>query len=698
MFRKILGAAALMLAVHGGALAQSLNEGQVLGNFSPTAGPAVPTDLTGRSGFGLFGNGAGAAPSYQGYLAYTTPRTWQSKAGDFVNVMDYAADNGCVPGDYSTSCQAAFNAAILAVRNYSQSRDDTLSFSGTVHVPASAGCFRITAPIIMQKGISLVGEGGLGSCILADDTDALHYSFQAGYGQPQVSNIFLYGCKWNGSGCSAPTAARTAIMRLQGTAPGSADAANRMLGLAIQNTLIWQFDTAIDVTTVGNLWITNSYFQRVNTCVTARGFSFGVRLQGVQCTRDVNGDGLGPRGDAVVAVPYNYTDAVFPLTPAGIIGPEAIEINNSDILDFANGITLDVANVVFVTNSTVQARTSAIRFKDVGLGLHITGNYLLVTGDAVQAAIFGQGDADKVNQIVNIRDNVLEWAGPSGTSNGIQINEPGLFGVHDVNIVNNRTVNFTGRDLIVYGPNRVTVEGNNFGSTVPATSIEFTSAAGSGNFITRNTTAAAIVANGADITGGIVRKCDNVVAGVSEPCSWAVTVDDTQTLSNKTFVAPALGSPSSVGTLPAFTLGGTVSGGGNQINNVVIGASTPLAVTGTAITANTSITSPIHAAAGSLTFQTNGTTAGIINSGRHWAIGTQPPIASLTPLLDLNSTSAATAFPNSVAPGLRFSTAEPQRILRCRATEQAATHTARLWRRVHRLRRPRCRPAPSSTH
>jgi energy-converting hydrogenase Eha subunit A len=39
----------------------------------------------------------------------------------------------------------------------------------------------------------------------------------------------------------------------------------------------------------------------------------------------------------------------------------------------------------------------------------------------------------------------------------------------------------------------------------------------------------------------------------------------------------ALGSPSSAGTLPAFTLGGTISGGGNQINNVVIGSSTPLA-------------------------------------------------------------------------------------------------------------------------
>lgn len=39
----------------------------------------------------------------------------------------------------------------------------------------------------------------------------------------------------------------------------------------------------------------------------------------------------------------------------------------------------------------------------------------------------------------------------------------------------------------------------------------------------------------------------------------------------------ALGSPSSVGTMPAFTLGGTIAGGGNQLNNIIIGTITPLA-------------------------------------------------------------------------------------------------------------------------
>ena len=52
----------------------------------------------------------------------------------------------------------------------------------------------------------------------------------------------------------------------------------------------------------------------------------------------------------------------------------------------------------------------------------------------------------------------------------------------------------------------------------------------------------------------------------------------------------ALGSPSSVGTMPAFTLGGTVSGGGNQINNVVIGTTTPLAGNFTTLTTSSTVT------------------------------------------------------------------------------------------------------------
>lgn len=60
----------------------------------------------------------------------------------------------------------------------------------------------------------------------------------------------------------------------------------------------------------------------------------------------------------------------------------------------------------------------------------------------------------------------------------------------------------------------------------------------------------------------------------------------------------ALGSPSSVGTLPAFTLGGTVSGGGNNINNVNVGVVTPgtgafTSITGTSVNLTSFLTTGI---------------------------------------------------------------------------------------------------------
>ena len=61
-----------------------------------------------------------------------------------------------------------------------------------------------------------------------------------------------------------------------------------------------------------------------------------------------------------------------------------------------------------------------------------------------------------------------------------------------------------------------------------------------------------------------------------------LTVSGITTLGN----GAIFGSPSSVGTMPAFTLGGTIAGGGNQINNVIIGTTTPLAGSFTTLSAS----------------------------------------------------------------------------------------------------------------
>lgn len=802
---------------------------------------------------GVLGNGliASTWTTYTGYEA-TASRTVQSKLQDQFSILDYIGSTGCIPGNYTTNCSAALAAAIQAAADYAVSGGVSQGLGGvTVFIPAVQGCYRLATTIAIPQGISIVGVGGLGSCLLFDNVDAFTYTFPAQYGQQQLSGLFLYGCKYNVGTtlCDAPTLARTAIKRVQTTGNSTTD---RMLGLALQNLLVWGFDTGIDVTTVGNLWITNSYFQRVNTCAKINGLSFGVRFQGFQCTFD-GGDGLGTRGDAIVASGYTYT------TPAATQGPEALEINNSDILDFNRGVRLNLGNVATITNSTFQTRIAGIQFLNWGLGLQITNNYFLSTNAAVQAAIFGEGAANTTTQTVNIRDNVFESTG-SGTNNAIQINEAGLFGVHDVNVVNNRTTGFTGRDLYVFGPNKVTAEGNNFGSTGTVASIEFTSATVFINFITRNTAAVSIVTNATDLTLGSVRKCDNIVAGVREECTWVMTTNNSTanrlmlgggaglqptaltagttttvlhgnaggaptfgavanadltnssttvngqtctlgstctvvaaatsiavgsttittgttggllfnnsavlgntvagtngqfllgvtggapnwgtmsgdatttnagviTISNNAITlaklatqatntilgnatsgsavptALAIGSCStassaliwttntgfgcntsitaaavpasgltgatlaagvtassltSLGTIASFNvtqingfaLGGTISGGGNQINNVIIGTATPLAGFFTTLSATTSVTSPIHGATSSLVFQSNaGTVAGTIDTSQRWSVGTQIPVTGVT--FDINQTSAATAYPGSSLPGLR---------------------------------------------
>jgi len=74
---------------------------------------------------------------------------------------------------------------------------------------------------------------------------------------------------------------------------------------------------------------------------------------------------------------------------------------------------------------------------------------------------------------------------------------------------------------------------------------------------------------------GTVSTATTRVYSVPDANTTLVGTDTTQTLTNK--------------TLGAFTISGTVSGGGNQVNNVVIGTTTPLAGTFTTVTATTGI-------------------------------------------------------------------------------------------------------------
>jgi hypothetical protein len=122
----------------------------------------------------------------------------------------------------------------------------------------------------------------------------------------------------------------------------------------------------------------------------------------------------------------------------------------------------------------------------------------------------------------------------------------------------------------------------------------------------------------------------------------------TFTLPNATDTIATLGAIqtfSAAKTFNSLVLAGAVSGGGNQINNVIIGASSPLAITGTTVTANTSVTAPIYAALSALQFQSNGSThAGHIDTSQRWIMGTNVNAgASNAAVLTISSNAANTA-------------------------------------------------------
>lgn len=132
-------------------------------------------------------------------------------------------------------------------------------------------------------------------------------------------------------------------------------------------------------------------------------------------------------------------------------------------------------------------------------------------------------------------------------------------------------------------------------STAPAysTNVQLGASGTAGSVVLGNATSGLLTLQ--PVTGAL----GTVTVSIPAATDTLVGKATTDELTNKTLassVGKGTWTASGTWTLPAITLGGTVSGGGNNLNNIVIGAVTPLAGSFTTVTA----TGAINAGAGSL--------------------------------------------------------------------------------------------------
>lgn len=170
---------------------------------------------------------------------------------------------------------------------------------------------------------------------------------------------------------------------------------------------------------------------------------------------------------------------------------------------------------------------------------------------------------------VDIGDANGNYIVTSGTLSGAKVRLPATAGTAGV-IVNDTSGNLSSSARL-----SVALGGTGLGSGTSGGIPYFSGS-------TTIASSAALSANAIVVGGGAGVAPSTITTGTGVVTALGVNIG---TAGSFVVNGGALGSPSSAGTLPAHTLGGTISGGGNQINNVVIGASTPLAGTFTTLTA-----------------------------------------------------------------------------------------------------------------
>ena len=290
----------------------------------------------------------------------------------------------------------------------------------------------------------------------------------------------------------------------------------------------------------------------------------------------------------------------------GADGTDGVSVTNAHI-DFDGSLVISLSSGVEVNVGEVVAPELAEQIKIVSSGGG-TSQYVLDTLASLQAQITAFGSAVVYGGLWNASTNTPALVSSVGTSGKFYI--VSVAGSTNLNGITNWGV---GDWAIFNGAVWQRVEGGadgNFTTLSASSTVTFSGLTastalaldasknvvsvtntGSGS----NVLATSPTITGSTLTGGTFSGTSVTDSGLtSGRVTYAGTAGLLQDSANLTFNGTTL----TANTIGAFTLGGTVAGGGNQLNNVIIGTTTPLA--GAFTTLNLSSTSTIS---GTMTFR-----------------------------------------------------------------------------------------------
>lgn len=434
---------------------------------------------------------------------------WKTTEGSVFNITDYGA-----VGDGVTDNASAINAATTAAGAFAA------AFGGgaTVYVPQASNSYNIHSPIILPKSVSIVGDFGLSSNILAVDCDAIHLSLPGTpQGQQTIKGLWLTG--------TAATAARNGIFF-----GGSLSNNDIIAGLYFGDMYISNFDTAFRLSGVQNVVINNIYAQYINQGCIFTGVVYNTHITNCNFySIPTLNPSFGSTYTGLSLYTKNYT------TLGGILPPEGIFLNNANFYEFLICIDADACDSLFVHQTSLVGLEYGFRFNNVTTVNTFTDNSIEMHGTGAIAGIYGVPlSAPVISHRTIIGNNSLQGV-PTGQGtltttqcSGIVINGPGGFYQDNVVIQNNYCKYMNIYDISCYNPGANTRIINNYcyspnatGSIIAGTPVSPYELLVQGNtcYLTID------YANSpTDWPAGTVRSSDNTINnGTSEKSSWNVT-------------------------------------------------------------------------------------------------------------------------------------------------------------------------------